>query len=275
MTASKNVTKEVSIPGGRARLANLIRQAGDVVTIDDAVKDLSLSRTQASKLLSRWTEQGWLRRIKAGTYVAANLDSLDREKVLDDPFVLVPHIFGKSYIGGRTAAHYWDLTEQLFRDVVVFTADPARESERMLHGVPFTVFRLQEKNIFGVKSLWRGRTRVSISDVHRTIIDILDNPESGGGAQQVNDCLLTYLKSSDYDLDLLIAYGDQLGNGAVFKRLGFLAERSGAEDALIEACRNRLTSGNAKLDPALDCSKLVTRWRLLIPESWAAKKRDT
>ena len=29
----------------------------------------------------------------------------------------------------------------------------------------------------------------------------------------------------------------------------------------------------AKLDPALDCAKLVTRWRLRVPKSWIKKGR--
>jgi hypothetical protein len=29
--------------------------------------------------------------------------------------VLVPTLFGQSYIGGWTAAHHWELTEQFFK----------------------------------------------------------------------------------------------------------------------------------------------------------------
>jgi predicted transcriptional regulator of viral defense system len=55
---------------------------------------------------------------------------------------------------------------------------------------------------------------------------------------------------------------------AVFKRLGFLAEGRDSA-ALSELCRARLTAGNAKLDPALACKRLISRWRLLIPPTWA------
>jgi hypothetical protein len=37
----------------------------------------------------------------------------------------------------------------------------------------------------------------------------------------------------------------------------------------LEQCRARLTSGNAKIDPALDCKQLISRWRLLVPTAWA------
>ena len=53
---------------------------------------------------------------------------------------------------------------------------------------------------------------------------MLDNPDLGAGIQHVADCLTTYFDRKDRDDDKLIAYADRLGNGAVFKRLGFLAE---------------------------------------------------
>ena len=70
-----------------------------------------------------------------------------------------------------------------------------------------------------------------VSDVHRTVVDMLDDPAVGGGIQHVADCLAAYLRRGDRDDEKLIEYAARLGNGAVFKRLGFLAERlrDGAE----------------------------------------------
>jgi hypothetical protein len=36
----------------------------------------------------------------------------------------------------------------------------------------------------------------------------------------------------------------------------------------MDQCRAKLTAGNAKLDPKLDNTRLVTRWRLWMPEHW-------
>jgi hypothetical protein len=52
---------------------------------------------------------------------------------------------------------------------------------------------------------------------------------------------------------------NQAGNGAVFKRLGFLASREPGNEVLAEACAKRLTAGNAKLDPALACPRGSSR----------------
>jgi len=55
----------------------------------------------------------------------------------------------------------------------------------------------------------------------------------------------------------------------VFKRLGYLLEQNAPnEAAAIEQCAQRLTKGNTRIDPKLPAERLVSRWRLWVPESW-------
>ena len=151
---------------------------------------------------------------------------------------------------------------------VAITGQAIRQKHLISQGFEFSLKHLSADKIFGTKPVWRHQTKVPVSDVYRTIIDMLDDPALGGGIQQVADCLNAYLKRADRNDQKLIEYGERLGNGAVFKRLGFLAERRADGAALAELCRAKLTTGNAKLDPALDCKRLVSRWRLFIPTTW-------
>lgn len=257
-----------TLPRGRARITAVIQAAGDVIRIEDAERVLDLSRTQAAKLLSAWAKQGWLRRVGTGAYVPVPLEMFDAQQVVQDPWILVPVLFAPAYIGGRTAAEHWDLTEQIFRDIVVFTAQLVRAKTVERQGTAFTLQHVAEEMIFGTKTVWCGHTKIAVSDVHRTMLDMLDDPSVGGGVQQVADCLDAYLRRPDTVPDTLISYAERLGNGAVFKRLGFLAERHPNGAAVAAACKTRLTTGNAKLDPVMPCNRLVTRWRLWVPLSW-------
>lgn len=263
-----------NLPEGRRRLTALVAGTGDVIRVDDAVRLLALDRSQAAKLLARWTTQGWLRRVGRGSYIPAALDSLDSEHVLADPWVLVPALFDPGYVGGRSAAEHWDLTEQIFNDIMVMTARPLRSKTQRRHGLTFTLKHIALEKIFGTKNIWRSRSRVPVSDVHRTIVDMLDDPAIGGGIRQVADCFGEYLRRPDRDDECLVTYADRLGNGAIFKRLGFLTETAAASTSLIAACQKRLTSGNAKLDPALDCPRLISRWNLWIPSSWDGRGKE-
>jgi len=244
------------------------------VRIEDVSRILEVSRDRAAKQLSRWAGQGWLRRVGAGVYVPAPLDLLDSEHVVEDPWILVPALFAPAYVGGRTAAEHWDLTEQMFRDIVVFTARPVRQRTFERQSTTFTLKRVREESIFGTRTIWRGRTRIAVSDVHRTMTDILDDPSAGGGIQHVADCFDRYMQRSDCDPERLVAYAQRRGNGAIFKRLGFLAERHPQGGQLVDEARARLTKGRAKLDPALECGRLATRWRLWVPASWTKGGAD-
>jgi predicted transcriptional regulator of viral defense system len=256
----------------RNRLSLVLRQAGDLISTDDVSSALAMPRAEASRLLARWNAQGWIKRLRRGYYAPVPLASLGQQQVLEDPWVMVPQLFGPACIGGWSAAEHWGLTEQLFRSTCVLTTRRVRQKELTIQGLPFLLKHVKESALFGTRPIWRGRVRVPVTGPPKTIIDMLDDPAIGGGIRHVADCLRAYLAGEESKPDDLIATAERLGNGAVFKRLGFLAEIEGNQDALVAACRARLTEGNAKLDPTLSCRKLLKRWKLWIPASYADKR---
>ena len=140
-------------------------------------------------------------------------------------------------------------------------------------GISFRLRTVNKNVFFGLKTVWRGRARVSVSDPARTLIDLLSDPALGGGLRSSVDMLQNYLASKEYrDVAQLLSYAESLGVGAVFKRLGYLLEQFAPEEKeAIARCARSLTQGNAKLDPALPAKRLVTAWRLWLPEGWAAR----
>lgn len=256
------------MPASRARLAAVLRAAKEVVSVDVTSRTLGIERRAAAKLLSRWREQGWLRRIGHGLYVSVPLDLAGSEQIIADPWVLVPTLFSQCYIGGWTAAHHWELTEQLFNETFVFTTRRLIKKRVTAQGATFLLHNIKAKRLFGLKTLWRGAAKVAISDPARTLVDMIAVPEVGGGIDHVADCLSTYLRDKTADRDLLIRYAEQFDNGAIFKRLGFLADTRLRDKKLAAECRSRLTQGYARLDPALSSGKLITAWRLWVPAAW-------
>lgn len=256
------------------RLATVLRNTGEFVRTDDVEKSLNVSRSAASKLLSRWTSQGWLGRVGPGIYTAVTLDLIGAGPALDHPEMVVPALFDPAYIGGRTATEYWDLTEQLFLDTVVVTGRTVRSKSQRILGLPYTLKHIHPDKIFGLNHVWHENIKIAISDLPRTILDLLDEPVFGGGIQQVIDCFGEYLHHDCREDEKLISYAERLGNGAVFKRLGFLAERMSDSTYLIDACKKRMTKGNAKLDPTLPSYRLVTKWRIWVPDIDLQYERD-
>lgn len=254
-----------TLPASRARLASVLRATEEVVSVDVTSRTLGIDRRATAKLLSRWREQGWLRRIGHGLYVPVPLDLAGSEQVIADPWVLVPTLFGECYVGGWTAAHHWELTEQLFNETFVFTTRRIIEKRLTAQGAVFLLHNVKAKRLFGLKTLWRGSAKVSISDPARTLVDMIAAPEVGGGIDHVVECLSAYLGSKTADRDLLIRYATEFHNGAIFKRLGFLADTRLHDKKLATECRSHLTQGYARLDPAFPSRKLITAWRLWVP----------
>ena len=115
-----------------------------------------------------------------------------------------------------------------------------------------------------------------MSDPHRTIIDARDVPAAAGGALHASELLEAYFERPDAAQERLIEYGDRLGRGTIFKRLGYLAERAGLADrSFVEACRERVSSGLSWLDPAGPRSgRIVSRWNLRVNSARLAPDGD-
>lgn len=253
----------------RERIAAILRGTKGTVSVEEAARILDVASTDAAKMLSRWSKKGWMSRVRRGLYVSVPLESRTADVPLEDPWLVAERLFSPCYIGGWSAAEHFDLTEQIFSTVLVMTVQKPRNRKLDIKGTSFLLRTISEKAMFGLKSVWRGQMKISVSDPTRTILDMLAEPAFGGGIRSVKDMLENYLKSEDKDLRLLIDYGERLGNGAVFKRLGFLLEKTDPDEVEAkEACSERLTTGNACLDSKLNNNKLITRWRLWVPENW-------
>jgi predicted transcriptional regulator of viral defense system len=253
----------------RERLSSLLRGTKGTISVKDASKILSVSAVDAAKMLARWRKNGWLSRVRRGLYVPVPLESRTADIALEDPWIIADRLFAPCYIGGWSAAEHWGLTEQIFRTVVVMTTQKPRDRSPNIKGTKFLLRTIMAKAMFGLKPVWRGRVRVSVSDPTRTVLDMLDAPQFGGGLRSTADVLVSYLTSDEKNTKLLIEYAERLDNGAVYKRLGFLLERFAADQKeLIDQCQSRLTKGLSKIDPALSTDRLITRWRLWVPHNW-------
>jgi len=254
----------------RRRLSAVLRETKGTISVQEAAEILEVTQVDAAKMLSRWAKKGWLSRIRRGLYVHVPLESPTADIPLEDPWLIADRLFSTCYIGGWSAAEYWGLTEQIFRTVVVMTTQQVRDRGPIIRGTKFLLRTISENALFGTKPVWRGQVQVFVSDPERTIVDMMDTPKVAGGIRSVADIFSYYLKSETKNLDLIISYAQRLGNGAVFKRLGFLLERLDSDQKnSIEGCRAMMTKGNVKLDPALNAERLITRWRLWVPQSWA------
>ena len=249
------------------RLAALMRATPGIFGVADAARVLEINRQHASKLLAGWHQQGVVRRVAHGLYVPVLPSALGQTQVLEDPWELTPQLYSPGYIGGWSALEYWELTEQLFRSICVLTHKRVTYGEKTHQGVNFYIKYVPEKHLFGTKTIWRGQTKILVSDPYKTLLDCINDPYLGAGLQHVTDCLLEFKQAFNTSghLDSLLDCAVQINNGALFKKLGYLAEQLEFKPSFVNGCRKHLTSGYATLDKKATDYRLVTRWNLWVP----------
>lgn len=256
----------------RAALSILLRKSKATITPSQAAEIWQLNRIQAAKRLAWYNQKGWLERIRQGIYIPVPLESLTSDVMPEEPFVIATQLFSPCYIGGVNAANYWDLTEQLFRTLTVMTEKMVQNRKPVIAGTEYILHTLKPQYFYGLKTVWLAGVKVKISDPTRTLVDMLMFPDFCGGLRFIVDVLGNYLRSDMKSIDQFVEYLIKSQNGAALKRLGFILEFNFPEEQrLIEYCMQNLTAGYAKLNPAQPCKKLVTRWRVWVPESWKEK----
>lgn len=249
----------------REQLSRLLRASPSVLTARDAASALGLTHATAARRLAAWSRAGWLARVRRGAYVPVPIEAPSVDVALEDPWSVATAMFSPCYIGGWSAAEHWGLTEQIFGSLCVMTTTRPRNRKPVLRRTRFELHTVSQSHYIGLKIVWRGGTRVQVSDPARTLIDMLADPALAGGIRHLVEMLGSLLRDQPKEGAKLGVYAVKLGIGSVFKRLGFLLQRDHPDQgALIDLCRQNLSAGYAKLDPALPADRLATAWRVWV-----------
>ncbi len=232
----------------------------------EAATATGLPFDKASSILTYFTAKGWLSRVRRGLYITVPLGTVNPREYKENPLVVANRVFAPCYVGGWSAAEHWELTDQIFNSVVVFTLRRYRKKALQVQGTDFVLKFINKKYFGQTRQVWIGNTKVQISDPVQTIVDILDDPAIGGGMRNVADILQEYFKSSHRDDDAIIKYIECRNNRTIYKRLGYLIEALGIDAVkLKEACEKSISVGYSLLDPAIEAKgSFKSRWNLRI-----------
>ena len=253
----------------RARLAEVIRHFKGCFNASDVSSCLKITKAKARGMLALWSKSGWLQRIRPGVYLPVELAAESSNDVIVDPWVVATLLYPPCYIGGWSACEFWGFADQIFSTIVVLTVKRVNGKEQMAGNMTFLIKKQDSEKMFGLKTVWKDSIKVKVSDPHKTILDLLDEPSLGGGIRSLADILQKYFQSEHSNTVTLLEYADQMKNKTIFKRLGYLLSiLKPAEIALIDQCKERITKGNSQIDPSSKGNRLIKKWRLWLPEDF-------
>jgi predicted transcriptional regulator of viral defense system len=135
--------------------------------------------------------------------------------------------------------------------------------------------RALRRPVGGVLEQRHAGGMVRVTTLERTLVDVLDAPDHGGGWEEI----WRSLESVEFfDLDAVIDYALKLGSALTVARVGFYLEQHReqlmVEDRHLKALRARAPAQPRYFDRDRGPGKFVRPWNLVVPEqilsrSWA------
>lgn len=254
------------------RLLNALSAAGRTVfTVEDAQAVANGDVANLPRLLSSLTRKRWLLRLERGKYLILPLSAGMEGLYTAHEFVLASRLVEPYAIGYWSALHYHGFTEQLPQTVLVIS--PVRRRDVSIEELGFRCHfvAIAPERFFGTIPVLVDDHPVIITDPARTVVDCLDRPDLCGGVVEAAKGLYGYAQRSDARPAQLAEYAARLGNQAILKRLGYLAEQlelpAHFPDAgwvtAMAAWQRDMSAGFARLDPHLSPGGSYDRtWRL-------------
>lgn len=247
-----------------AKLVTTLHERSRPVFRLEDVRDITgLSEVSARSFVRKLVNRGVASRLKPGLYVLVPFELGRERQYTGNPLIVAQEIMHgeEYYLSHATAMEIHGMTTQP-RFIVTVSSPKSRRPVTAL-GVEFRFVRCRRKHLFGLTEHWvTKQEKVRVSDLERTIIDGLKQPEHCGGLTEVAKGL--WMRREDMKADRLVEYATRLGVGAVVRRLGFLLETYELAAAPeLDRLRNAFTATYVRLDPVLPAEgKHLRRWRL-------------
>lgn len=239
-----------------------------IFTVEEFAKAASRDKNKTWRVLHFLEEGGWIERLSKGRYLIVPLEAGPEAIWSEDALVIASHLAQPASIAYWSACHYWGWTEQVPRTVFVQTTQRKMQTTQVVLGVQYKFVRVHPRKFFGHITRTTERGEFTITDREKTLVDALDHPEFCGGIRLVMEMLPA---TESIDWDKLEEYLERMTSGAIYKRLGFLAERLGIRLALperekrLERWQSHLTGGYAPLDPGGPSGgRFDTQWRVRV-----------
>jgi predicted transcriptional regulator of viral defense system len=244
-------------------LAGLYDRAQTTFALADAQNITGLSSPLASSLLHKAARRGLVSRLKPGVFVIVPPDLGSAREYAGNPYLTASTLVGEAplFISHASAMELHRMVTQ--PQLVVFASSSKRVRSRVLHGTEFRFVFVRPEQYFGTIKHWVTKQEaVEVSDLERTIIDGLRQPEYCGGITEVAKGL--WMRDNDINVTRLVDYALRLGIGAVIRRLGYVLElyKLAPENELTRLS-DKLTDTYLLLDPMLPKEGThLRRWRI-------------
>jgi predicted transcriptional regulator of viral defense system len=215
--------------------------------------------------LARWLKQGRIARVKQGVFVRAG--------VPPDFVALASRMAPDAAVAYHTALEVHGYAQSVFERLTFVTWTGAKpttfKGRRFVPVRPRARLRAADHGERWIERAERAGVEIRVTDLERTVVDVLDRPELAGGIEEVWRSLASVPAVDPASLE---DYVTLLGGRTLAAKVGFFLE-SRREDlvvptAVLERLQARVPRSPVFMDRRRK-GRLVARWALIVPQEVA------
>lgn len=220
-------------------------------------------------LLAYHVNKGQLLRIKRGLYavIPAGVTPVDFPV---DPYLLASRMADDAILGYHTALDIHAKSYSVYNQFLFLT-------ERAIRPMSFRSYRFKAvrppgtllkkgKLEYGTRLMERSGLELKVTGLERTLVDLLDRPEFGGGWEEI----WRSLESVEfYNVDEVVEYALLLNNATTVAKVGFFLEKNDkrffVDQKHLKTLQERIPKKPHYMDKRLK-GRYISKWNLIVPD---------
>jgi predicted transcriptional regulator of viral defense system len=228
------------------------------------------SRQTTHNILAHHLSTGRLLRVRRGLY-ATVLRGISSARAAVDPYLVATKLADDAIVAYHAALQFHGKAysvSQRFTYLARRRARPFRfrQTQFVPVQVPAALRRFPDAG-GGILERRHAGGLVRVTTLERTLVDVLDAPNHGGGWEELWRSLETV---EFFDLDAVVAYALKLKSALTVARVGFFLDQHRdtlmVEERHLEALRAQTPAQPRYLDRRREPGKLIPRWNLVVPQ---------
>lgn len=223
-------------------------------------------------LLRYHVRAGHLLKLRRGLYAVVPTGAEPGASPVDS-YLLASRLAVDAVLGYHTALGFHGTAHSVFQEFNFLTGTAPRPFQ--FRGQRFRAVAFPQKLVradkqrFGVETRDRAGLDVAVTGLERTLVDLFDRPDLGGGIEEVWRSLATV---EFFDLEAVTEYALLLGNATTVAKVGFFLEAHRerlmvSDTQLASLRRHRPRQPHYFERRGAGKGRLVAGWNLVIPES--------
>lgn len=191
-----------------------------VITLEEVTKCFHISKQYASKIMHELSRKNACERVKGGLYVRFPASIvINKGAYQEDPILLARALNNNYFFSYYTALSLHGLAHRIIRTYYLTSTEDS--GKRSYHGNIIQIVKLIPSRFFGFIAKEYSGQKIFVSDLERTIIDVIDRSKYAGGWQEIIQCL-SDLRGVNWNK--MLTYIKRFNTKSLIQRAGYIFE---------------------------------------------------